>query len=463
MIVTNQLISINFQAFTGALPTTWNLTPTYPNGALDVSQIEARTFLTTWSGWGAVTAFDNDTNIATFTAPVGSTQVEFRRTTPRYSVYLDPKATTSRVSQRNLQVNADQGLYTAIEWAAQFGIDAQAVLLPAPGQVPNTLGLQQQTQNYWVAADYTSHVWNFNFAGGYIDRSHVKAQVLLSTGWTQLTIDTYPGGVEFNYELREDGTLELEENGLIEAREGVIDPNDTNTSPFRFIGPYALYMDFSVLHEVPKALIIYRHTPRNVMVSSPLDATRITADGMDPSARHALFVAVEIGEQLAQYAPTCECFLDAIDTLSWSFPNGSVHLSEQSVTLTGNATALYNLEMTFTADMESRKYTDNIHRLSTDGRIISADSNLAPNTGNWSWSVANYYGVQISDPPQLFFINAALDTESVGVNVHMSGGPESVLRCQVRGNATIRFYASDVDNVSGYYPQYGTVTSKVAN
>lgn len=310
MQVTNQLVSINFTDLPGTYPTTWDLSPTYPNGALDPTHITARTKSTnqSWTPWGPVTAFDINTNIATFTLP-GSTveQVEFRRSTPRYSVYLDPLLPSSRVSAKNLQANADQGLYTAIEWAAQFGIDAQAPLVAAPGEVPNTLGLQQQTQNYWVEADYSPHVWDFSFAGGYIERSHVKVQVLLDAGWVGLSIDTADGEPQYNYELREDGSYELDESGLIEAREGDTDPNDANTSPFRFIGPYQLYLDFTTLGEVPQAIIIYRHTPRSMKVSSLPDRARITAPGMDPSARHALFVAVEIGEQLSQYQPPCDC------------------------------------------------------------------------------------------------------------------------------------------------------------
>jgi hypothetical protein len=308
MVVTNQLVSINFQGMVFPYPTTWDLTPTYPNGALDPTHIEVRSKSTgqSWTLWGPVTAFDISTNIATFTLP-GSTveQVEFRRSTPRYSVYRDPLAVSSRVSQANLQANADQGLYTAIEWAAQFGIDAQQVLLPDPKTVPNTLGLQQQTQNYWIDADYSTRVWNFTFAGGYIDRSHVKAQVLLAAGWTPITIAVDDGSAGFTCELREDDSFELREDGGVEMDESVFDENANY--PFRFIGPFQLYMDFSVLGEVPKALIIYRHTPRNVKVSSPADAARITAGGMDPSARHALFVAVELGEQLSQYAPPCDC------------------------------------------------------------------------------------------------------------------------------------------------------------
>lgn len=466
MIVTNNLVSINFSGLSGTLPTVWDLTPTYPNGALDTTHITARSKIGSgnWSTWGAVTAFDNTTNVATWTAPSGATQVEFRRRTPRYSVYRDPTLTSSRVSTGNLQANADQGLYTAIEWAAQYGIDAQAILLPAPGQVPNTLGLQQQTQNYWGAADYSTHVWNFSFVGGYISRSHVKAQVLLSGGWTSIDIDPADQSPQFNYSVEEDGDTYLgpysmTEDGLIESREGAVDPVDPDSSPFRFIGDFQLYMDFSTLTEVPQALIIYRHTPRNVKVSSLPDDARIDGVGMEPSARHALFVAVELGEQLSQYAPPCDCFLSALETLHWEFPDSGTHVSESQVTLNGNPGTLYDIDMFLTASLELTGY-QNGTRIGGHGRFI-ADSDGAAIT---RWAGINKYQITISDPPQVYYVNAAFDdTENPGAatRVLMDGSDDWKLSIQAMGNATITFYANDQDGASWYYPQFGTVTAKV--
>lgn len=273
MIVTQQLASVNFSEVAYPAPTSWDLSSYIPTGALDQTHIEARIKPVgdIFGDWGAVTAFDNTTLLATFTTLAHASEVEFRRNTPRYAVYHDPQAVSSRVSQTNLQANADQGLFVAVEWAAQYGIDAYAELVPT--DTPNTLGLIQQTQNHWAAtADWTHTSWDFQFAGGYIDRDHVKAQVLLSTGWQALTIsDTDP------------------------------------SAPFRFIGNFQLFLDFSTLAEVPLGLIIYRHTPRDMLVDSPLDHARITANGMRPSATHALFVAVELGEVLSQYVPPCSC------------------------------------------------------------------------------------------------------------------------------------------------------------
>lgn len=283
MIVTQQLVSVNFSEVPFPIPTTWDLSTYIPNGALDVSQVQVRVRPTGgyWQPWSGITAFDATTNVATFTSPLHLDQVEFRRATPRYAAYLDPKAPSSRVSQKNLQTNADQGLFVAVEWAAQYGIDAYVPQVLDPATAPNQLGLVQQTQNYWTTRDYTKTSWDFQFAGGYLDRSHVHAQVLLSTGWQQLTIDPSDPHAD--------------------------DPDAPVTAPFRFIGDFTLHMDFSTLAELPQALIIYRFTPRSVHVDSPLDNARITAPGMEPSATWAFFVAVEIGEELAKTVPPCEC------------------------------------------------------------------------------------------------------------------------------------------------------------
>lgn len=464
MIVTNLLTKIQFSGLTGTLPTTWDISPTYPNGALATSQVEwrSRTATGDWTFWTSVTSFDNTTNIATQTLPVNSVIAEFRRNTPRYDVYLDPELPTSRVSQNNLQVNADQGLYTAIEWAAQFGIDAQVIQLPDPGTVPNDLGLQQQTQNYWIKADYTTHVWNFQFAGGYIARSHVKAQVLLSTGWQLLDIDTAEEIPQYGYCVTEGqddllGGFDLTEDGKIERREGTFYDNDPNTSPFRFIGPYQLYMDFTTLPELPQALIIYRHTPRNVKVNSPLDDVIITADGMDPSTRHALFVAVEIGEQLSQYAPPCDCFAKALEDLGWSFPNNTVHTSTQSATLKGDAALLYEIDLFLTGRMEVRDYTQaGLQVVGGGGRFVTAPG-IGPG------GIANIYQITISDPPKTYYMNQSFPGEGFAVEgfPHPDGSDNFRLSIVARGNATVTFSATDVEGASTFYPQFGTVTAVV--
>lgn len=256
-----------------------------PGGVLDVThlQLRYRAVGAYWQPWGPVDAWDPATKVVTWSRPLITVdQIEIRRVTPRYFAFRDPMERRSRVSEKNFHSNADQGLFVAIEWAAQYGIDANADgLLADPGDGPNTLGLIQHTQNHWGPnANYGKTSWDFQFSGGYIDRSHVRAQALLPTGWTELTIDPA-------------------EN----------DPGDPSDAPFRFIGDYQLRLDLSTLAGPVTGLVIYRHTPRTVNVSVPLDSTRITAPGMEPSARHAFFVAVEIGEELAKRVPPCECDL----------------------------------------------------------------------------------------------------------------------------------------------------------
>lgn len=278
---TNLLTKVNFSDIPTTMPSEWYLGAFIPNGALVIDHVQARVRPVGgyWQQWEVVDAWNNTTRTATYSKPIPIEQVEFRRATPRYHAYLDPMDRTSRVSEKNFHANADQGLFVAVEWAAQYGIDAYALELAEPGDGPNELGLVQQTQNHWGPdANFAKTTWDFQFAGGYIDRAHVRAQALLPSGWTQLDIDP-------------------SEN----------DPGDPSNAPFRFIGDYQLRLDLSTLAGPVTGLVIYRHTPRDVNVSVPLDAARIRATGMEPSARHAFFVAVEIGEELAKRVPPCEC------------------------------------------------------------------------------------------------------------------------------------------------------------
>lgn len=287
MIYTNLIDRAQFDSIDG---TEFDLSSFIPGGALDASHIliRYRPVGAYWSAWGAVDSWDNDTRVATWSRPALTLQsVQLQRVTPRYSLFLDPLATTSRVSEKNFHANADQGLFVASEWAAQYGIDVNAAGLPDYGDGPNTLGLVQQTQNYWGSnANFAKTTWDFQFSGGYIDRTHVHAAALLPTGWTELTIDA-------------------SEN----------DPSSPSGAPFRFIGDYQLRLDLATLGSTITGLVIYRKTPRNVNVAVVGDDQRITATGMEPSARWAFFVAVEIGEELAKRVPPCECELYYTSTI----------------------------------------------------------------------------------------------------------------------------------------------------
>lgn len=275
MITTNLLTALRFTEIPTPCPTTWDLTPYIPGGALLAEHVEARFTRdeATYSAWGPVTAWDQVTKTATYFQSGVVVAVEFRRVTPRTVAVLDPRLTTSRVSQRNLQVNADQGMFVAQEWAAEYAINVMTYGVPSvPGL--NTLGLVQNTQNHWGAgADFSKKTWNFQLAGGYLDRSHVRAQAMVDGVWVQLDV---------SYD------------------------DEDPAAPFRFVGPFQLHLDLLPLGEIT-GLVIYRHTPRNGNVGSPLDNSRITAGNMEPSARHALFVAVEVGELLARAATQCNC------------------------------------------------------------------------------------------------------------------------------------------------------------
>lgn len=291
LVITNYLTKYNFANVPATMPSTWDLSAFIPGGVLDITHLQCRVRPAGgyWVPWGPVDAWDPITKVATFYRAITITEIEFRRKTPRFSLWMDPlDVNTSRVSEKNLQVNADQGLFVATEWAADYGINPYLIPLKDPGKGPNLLGLVQQTQNYYTNLYPNNGImqrrwvnqktWDFQFAGGYISRSHVKAQALTPAGWVQLTIDptTY-------------------------------DPLAPSSAPFRFVGDYQLYLDLTTLAQPVTQLIIYRHTPREVNVSSIADAQRITAPGLDPSTRHAFFVAVEIGEELAKRSPTCEC------------------------------------------------------------------------------------------------------------------------------------------------------------
>lgn len=336
IVVTNYLTKLNFNGIPATMPSTWDLSTFIPGGILDITHLEVRYRPTGayWQPWGPVDAWSPTTRVATWFRAISIEQIEFRRSTPRYSLWLDPKAQRSRVSQTNLQTNADQGLFVATEWAAQYGIDPYAVPLADPGDGPNALGLVQNTQNHFGPdANFGDTEWDFQFSGGYIDRSHVKAQALVNGLWVQLGIDP-----------------------------AVNDPAHPNPAPFRFIGDYQLFLDLSTLGGTVTGLVIYRFTPRAVNVSVPADNTRIRGSNMEPGARHAFFVAVEIGEALAKRAPPCECeqfYVTAVypvlieDTMSignmalgptgvlWGLPDDSLSIGRVSLS-SGALTSIIN-------------------------------------------------------------------------------------------------------------------------
>lgn len=275
MIITNKLDRVNFSDIPATMPSIWDLSGFLPSGVLGAEHLYVRFRRqgAYWTVWGHPDAWDQATKVATFFRSGVITEVEFRRKTPRFAPYLDPILKTARVSENSLRVNADQGAMVAQEWAGELGINALSDMRSGSAGV-NELGLIQLTQNHYdLTGGFTGRkVWDFAFAGGYIDRSHVRAQVLTDAGWIQLDIS---------------------------------EEDENEDAPYRFIGPFTLHLDLSGLTN-PTRLVIYRHTPR-FNVAHPSDGDRITAVSMEPSARQAFFVAVEVGEELGRVATPCEC------------------------------------------------------------------------------------------------------------------------------------------------------------
>ena len=253
-------------ALAETLPTSWALADYIPGGVVTTAHLEYRSSLNTvsFSGWAPVPAFDNATKTATLTVAPNTRTVEFRRRTPRFALVSDPERVNARVSEAELRHNALQGLFVAIEWAAELGHDAYNPLLSGDDG-PNQLGLKQQTQTHYGAdtAFKTQRIYNFQFAGGYIEPEHVRVQIKVGGVWQAFPI----------------------------TRES-------------FTGPFHLYLDMSGIAGTITGMVIRRFTPRTT-VPYQTDTQRITAPGMEPSARHAFFAAVEIGEELSKLVDPC--------------------------------------------------------------------------------------------------------------------------------------------------------------
>lgn len=278
MITENKLTSYIFKEVAGT-PSTWDLHPYIPEGILNLSTLQYRwrSADTYWTDWQPAVAFNAATQVATGPIPAGTVEVEWQRNTPRDRLYKDPLAATSRVAQPDLQINADQGMLVAIEWAASYGVDAHSPMVS--GEAPRSLGLTQHSQNHFGPdAKYTRKVWNFRFTGGYLDRSHVKVQIKVAGVWQLLTLD-YTAW----------------------------DHEHPSSAPYRFLAPYQLYLDFGSLASQIEGMVIFRRTPREAEVATPQDAEIIDGPGMKPTATHAFFVAVELGEEMNRLVPACEC------------------------------------------------------------------------------------------------------------------------------------------------------------
>lgn len=120
----------------------------------------------------------------------------------------------------------------------------------------SALTLQLNSQNHWLA-DGIDTVWNFQFSGGYIDPSHVKAYKKSPAGVrTELT---------------------------------VVPSTD-------LIGPYQLRIFPAV--DAGYTLVIYRATPKDLPIVDFTDGGGVTEESLDIVAKQAVFVAAESADFL---------------------------------------------------------------------------------------------------------------------------------------------------------------------
>lgn len=134
----------------------------------------------------------------------------------------------------------------------------------------STLIEELNTQNRWIA-DGAQTIWNFNFAGGYVSTSHIKAY------------KESPAG----------GRTDL-----------VINPSTD------LIGPSQL----QVTPAVPAGytFVIYRDTPKEGPMVDFNDGSALTETSLDVTAKQAVFAAAEVADVLGQKADASD--LDALDT-----------------------------------------------------------------------------------------------------------------------------------------------------
>lgn len=254
-----------------------------PAGALDAAHLTYRVRSTGgfWGPWARPLTWNQVTRtFTTTTHPALTAELHIRRVTPRAAVYNPPTRPEQRLDEENLRHQADQGQMVVYEWAGELGFDVLDPLL-IPDYVDLDDQLRSLTQAHFRPADIARPVgqYNFRFAGGYMSRAHVKLQARINGTWTLLPLSALSWNVP------------------------------ENNAPFRFVGPNTIRADFSAYAaDTIDGLLIHRHTPRNSVVSVVEEGDGITAIGMEPSATQSLFIAVEVGEELAKIVP-CECAL----------------------------------------------------------------------------------------------------------------------------------------------------------
>ena len=149
-----------------------------------------------------------------------------------------------------------------------------------------------------------------------------------------------------------------------------------------------------------------------------------------------------------------------LETLEWDLPDTGPGLvpSSQSVTLSGSPDVLWNVDLFFSGDMETRDYAHVTERVGGFGRFV-----IATNSDATSFGVYNIYRITISDPPQTYYMNSFLEGETAPGLANLDGSSDWKLSVQVRGNATIEYYANPVDGFSAFGPQHGTAKASITS
>jgi hypothetical protein len=278
MIITNYLTYIELSAFSGPIGTTQIIGDAFPGGAITAAHLSYRTRKTPglWLAWQPVAAWDQVTRTVTVN-PVDPTHtvMQIRRQTPRFFLYDNPLDLEDRVDQESVRINANQGYMVAYEWASEYGIDPRQDLIQPDYTVSQPIRMLTQSHYGPTTAYGAEKEYDFWFSGGYLKREHVRCQVLTNGVWVPITLDTQSWQV------------------------------NNNPAPNKFIGPWTLQLDLSPYSNIT-GIIISRFTPRTGEVSYPEEGVPITELNMDPSSRHAFYVAVELGERLSKIVP-CEC------------------------------------------------------------------------------------------------------------------------------------------------------------
>lgn len=399
MIETNYLTHVQFEVPEGpsGRRVTFDLNGYIPGGVLDASHLQMRTNAgggVVWSSWGLVVngspdrSYDPETNTATLRLDHPKIFVQFRRVTPRYVLLLDP-LTGYPTTEPVLRSNATQGLFVAVELAAEAGINAY--VLEDPPELP--IG-QARSQTRWPA-DHPfklARMYNFQFAGGYLAREHVRVQIKLDGVWTEYII------------------------------------GDDN-----FVGPWQLRMDFSSVPGDITGLVVRRFTPRDGTVAVVEDGYVVGPRGLDPTARHAFYAAVEIGEDL-QYAIQAGVELTAKVSVKDRMTFGTAFTGSLTIPSASLAVdILENLEFTTT-------FTGSLTDTSTDAPIPVEALQLS----------VDFDGTLTDNTPTL---DRVLYAEGLQIGTEFSGtlyvlsGPDTSLPQPVEGLSIITAFSGTLENV----------------